>query len=112
MAILTPTAVSRAGNPLTSTAASAGGDSFPNTGKEFLVIKNGGAAAITVTLDIQQTVDGQAVTDKTVSVAAGATVLIGPFPTGIYNDANGRVNITYSSVTNVTVDVFSLSAVP
>lgn len=107
MAILTAATVSRAGVDVVGAAAGAGGDSFANTGKEFLEVKNGGAASINVTLDIVATLDGQPVTDPVVAVGAGVTKIIGPFPTGIYNDANGRVNVSYSAVTSVTVKVLT-----
>lgn len=110
MAILTVAAVSRAGVDAAGAAADVAGDSFPNTGAEFLLVKNGDAAPINVTLDIKATLDGAAVTDPVVAVAAGATMLIGPFPRGIYNDANGRVSVGYSAVTTVTVKALKLVA--
>lgn len=86
-------------------AASAGGDSFANTGREFLVVKNADATPKTVTIDYVPTADGQAVTDKAIVVTNGTTVIIGPFPPSLYSDAAGRVNVTYSAVTSVTVKV-------
>lgn len=108
-AVLTSTTVTRAGIDVVGVAAAAGGDSFANTGKEFIEVKNGGAGAITVTLDVQTTLDGMAITDPTVSIAAGATKIIGPFPTHIFNDSNSRVNVTYSAVTSVTVKVLTIN---
>jgi hypothetical protein len=70
-------------------------------------VVNGSGAPITVTLDIKPTVDGGEVTDRAVTVAAGARRRIGPFPTSIYNDpATGRAKVTFSSVTSVTVEAF------
>lgn len=106
MATLTVTTVTRAGHDVAGVAATAGagGDEFANTGQEFLEVKNGSGAPITVTLDIKSTVDGAAVTDPTVTVAAGVTKIIGPFPPSIYNDSGtGRAKVTYSDVTTVTV---------
>lgn len=105
MAVLTVQTVTRAGLVVedSGSAAAGGGDSFANDGTVMLIVKNGGGSSITVTLDIQATTDGQAVTDKTVSVTNGKTALIGPFPTAIYNDGNGRTNVTYSGVTSITV---------
>lgn len=109
MATLTVTAVSRAGvaaAPVAATAG-AGGDEFENDGRTLVEVVNGGGAPITVTLDIKSTVDGGAVTDPTVSVAAGARKRIGPFPTGVYNDTTtGRAKVTFSGVTSVTVEAF------
>ena len=109
MAILTTTVLSRAGVDLTGVASDAAGDEWANSGDDYVVIFNGGGAPVTVTLDIQKTVDGTAVTDPTVVVAAGARTMIGPFPPGIYNNpANGRAKVTYSGVTSLTTKVLSL----
>lgn len=106
MALLTSTTITRAGHDIAGAAAAAGGDKFANTGQELVLVKNGhGTDPRTVTLDIRTTVDGQAVTDPTVTVAAGITKAIGPFPT-VYNDTDGNVNLTYSdSAANITVKV-------
>jgi hypothetical protein len=105
MATLTPTSAARTGVDLAGAAAAGGGDQWLNTGKELLTVKNGSGSSINVTLDIQSTVDGAAVTDPVVAVGAGVTKLIGPFPTNIYNDGNGMAKVSYSSATSVTVKV-------
>lgn len=105
MAVLTAETVSRSGVDVAGVAASSGGDEFDNSGSDFVEIKNGGAGSINVTFVTQATVDGEAVADKVVAVPAGTTKIIGPFPKGIYNNANGRVQMTYSAVTSVTVKV-------
>lgn len=106
MAVLTATSLVRTGiNPVPSTAADVAGDSVANPGGDIaFIVKNASGSSINVTLDIRAAgPDGATVTDPVVAIAAGATKMIGPFPTGIYNDASGRVNITYSDVTTVTV---------
>lgn len=112
MATLTVTEVTRAGVIVTTlTAAAAGGDQFPNTGRELVMFKNGDVAAKTVTLVTGAAgadPDGLAITDKTIVVAAGDTVVMGPFPTGIYNDASGMMNLTYSAVTSCTLKALKL----
>lgn len=109
MAILTVTPLAgKAGITPTFTAANAGGDSFANDGKTWLEVNNGGGASITVTIAVPYTVDGSAVTPPTVTIPAGQRRLIGKFDTTIYNDANGRVAVSYSAVTTVTVNPFSL----
>lgn len=109
MATLTVNTIDRTGANLTDldTAAAGGGDDWANTGIEFLYLNNASGGAIVVTLDIEATVDGQAVTDPTVSVPAGEAMIIGPFPTSIYNDGNDKVSVTYDGVTSLTVGVFS-----
>lgn len=110
MALLTVQTVDRTGYDLAgAVAASSGGDQWDNSGVEGLFVFNGGGGAITLTLDIQQTVDGQLVTDRTISIGAGARFLAGPFPPGIYNDTNGRMNITYSGVASVFVKPFKFT---
>lgn len=108
MALLTVNEITRSGQAVSLVAAAAGGDTFPNTGGEFVIVKNGDASPTTVTLDIKATLDGQPVTDRTVSVAAGAEVAIGPFPTNHYNDANQEVALTYSKITALTVGAFKV----
>lgn len=112
MATLAVTEVSRSGVDIVGAAASSGGDEWPNTGREFVLVKNGGGSPITLTLDIKVLVDDDlAVTDPTVSISAGATEMVGPFPPGIYNDAaTGRAKVTYSGVSSVTIKVVSLAA--
>lgn len=106
MAVLTATSLVRTGiNPVPTTAADALGDEVANPGGDIaFIVKNDSVSSITVTLDIRAAgPDGAAVTDPTVTVGAGATRMVGPFPTGIYNDASGRAKITYSDVTTVYV---------
>lgn len=85
-------------------AAAAGGDYFANDGKTFLECKNASAGIITVTID-SPTLCNQGATHDVV-VAVPVTTghrMIGPFARGRFNDANGRVQVTYSGVTTFTV---------
>lgn len=111
MATLTVTDLVATGITYTLAAAAVGGDEFSNSGKEFVIIANASVGSITVTIVTQQTFSGLALADQTVAVGAGVTKLIGPFPTQLYNDANARVQLTYSGVTTLTVGAFRLSAV-
>jgi len=110
MATLTVNTVTRTGVLYAVVAAAAAGDQFANDGRTLVAVYNShGTASRTVSIDVQQDVDGQDPPSRTVTVAAGETRLIGPFPTGIYNDANGRVQLTYSdSAANTYVGVFKL----
>ncbi len=102
---LTPLVATRAGIAETLSAVDAGlQHSFDNTlGDNLLIVKNGGASPITVTLKIAPVMDGAAVTSKTVSVAAGAQMIIGPFPTGLYNQSDQAVYVDFSASASVTV---------
>ena len=95
---------------------SSGGDEFVNTGEEIVFINNGSGGALTVTFaktsdtDIIDPIFGK-VTKANVATAVGAgkTVAFGPFPIGGFNDANSKVQITYSGVTSLTIDVVKVN---
>src|SRR5262245_20914970 len=109
MAILTVKLTSRSGLDLAgSVAASSGGDQWLSDGTELLWIQNGGAASIVLTLKFNAAVavDGQTPANRTVSVAAGQLLIVGPFPVGEYKDPGGYMNVGYSSVTSLSVLVF------
>lgn len=107
MAVLTPVTVTLAGVADNLVAAAGGGDSFPNNGHTVFVVNNGSGGAITVTFDDPNTPNpgnaSQFNPDVAVSVPAGQRRTIGPFPPFRFNDANGRVNVSYSGVTSLTV---------
>lgn len=113
MAVLTVSQVLITKLAQTLAAAAGGGDSFPNTGKEFLAIKNAGSSiTLTVTASGAACNYGVAAStahDQTITVPNDSVIyLIGPFPTLRFNDNNNRVQLAYSGVTTVTVAVFSL----
>lgn len=84
---------------------------FVNTGKEFLHVKKSGAGACTVTIKTPGTVDGLAVSERTVNVpATTGDVMIGPFPPNIYNapGTNLMEGVTFSEVTGLTAAVVRL----
>ena len=88
---------SLSGLVLTFAAATAGGDSFTNDGNVALVVTNAHAsAARTVTVVSDLTVDGLAVTDNAVVVAAQTTAYIGIFNTSTFGATSPTVQVTYS----------------
>lgn len=109
MALLSAQTPGLAGVAFTPAAADVGGDSFVNTGVEFLYVNNADAAPINVTIDSPGTcsfnVAANAAHDIVVAVPAGEERIIGPFPTGRFNDGNNQAQVTYSAVANVTVAV-------
>lgn len=117
MAVLTVQNTVLAGAVITPVAAAGGGDSFTNTSDETteLMVVNGGGGSINVTIVAQAAtvnVPGYGavpLASEVIAVAAGATKRIGPFPASKFNDANGRVNVTYSGVTSVTVAAVRLA---
>jgi hypothetical protein len=80
------------------TANSTDNHAFDNSGgKKALLIKNGSASPFTATIVTPATVDGMAIPDLAVTVAAGATAIVGPFPDGTYNQSDDTVNVDASA---------------
>lgn len=81
----------------------ANGDTFTNTGKEILYVKNTHATnPLTVTIDAPGQCSfgfaGLAQHDLSVTVPAVSERLIGPFDVNRFNDANGKLTInTFST---------------
>ena len=71
----------------------AGGFRFLNDGKTLLYMEND-AGNMVLTFAIQEMVDGEAVTVKTITVTASENWVMGPFPQEWYNDANGMIIVT------------------
>lgn len=103
MAQLTVESVSLDGSYPAMVSADANGDSFSNGGNEMFKVTNGGATSITVTVKSPLPCNYGYNHDVALSVAAAATVDVGPFPPMRFNDNKGNVNVTYSAVTSVTV---------
>ena len=97
--------IARAGLDLTTlpvTPTATHGNKILNDGKTFLLVKNGSGSPVTVTFNTPGSVDGQAIDDLVVSVAAGKLVAIGPF-TSVFNQSDGYVWAVFSAVTDVTI---------
>jgi len=84
-------------------ACAAGGDAFPNSGNTFIHVKNAHTEAWVVTVDSVKACSQGYDHNSIVSVPAGEERMIGPFPRGRFNDANGKVQITYDGVTALTI---------
>lgn len=93
--------------PLSVSVQATHGNKFWNNGKTFLMITNGSGGDVVVTIDTPNTVDGLAITDKTITIATGQTYAIGPF-TGDYNQSDGYVWFYCDVVTTVTAEAISL----
>lgn len=103
MADLTVQAISLSGINPTFGAAAETGDAFLNSGREYLHVKNGGGAEVTVTIDSQAACNQGFDHNAAVAVPASGERIIGPFPKARFNDANEKVQVAYSDVTGVTV---------
>jgi len=73
----------------------------PNNGSVRLIVVNA-AGSNTVTVTTPNTVDGLAIADLAITLTASKTYLLGPFPTSIYNDGQGRLSFTVSANADVT----------
>lgn len=80
----------------------------------ILLIKNGSGSPITVTLNVQKTYKGYALTSPQFIIAAGAEVALGPIPAEVHvinnagNANNGYILVDFTSVTTVTAAVLSV----
>ena len=108
MATLTVQEITSVGLEASYDSASGGGDDFPNTGREFIHIKNDSGGDITLTVETTITVESLAVTDRTVVITAGEERFVGPFLPKYYNDGNS-VNLSYSGVTSLTLAILKLA---
>jgi len=90
----------------------AAGDNFLNSGIEFIRINNNHASATyTVTVTAQTTTYSfprhgiLTKANTTKAIAAGGSALIGPFKTTVWNDGNGKVQVTYILGTSGTTAI-------
>ena len=104
MAQLAIQQVAETGLAPTFAAAAGGGDTVPTDAgpgkRRFLVVKNGGAGAITATIDSIQACSQGFDHNGGGSVPAGGERWYGPLTTERYG---GLAAVTYSGVTSVTV---------
>lgn len=116
MATLSVQTLSETGTAaLTFTAATETGDEFPNAGRQCFVVKNAGAetdvivtATKVVTSESIPSFGDMTKTASTVTVTAGNTGYLGPFPVRSFNADDGVVEITYNQVSSVSVAVIEL----
>lgn len=118
MANITPSKITESGtsSSMTACAVGSGGDSFSNSGQEFIRIQNThGSVAYSIKITVQKTSINHpqyGVLNKSNiynSIASpGSTgansILIGPFPQGAFNDATSKVIIKYKTLGTGTTD--------
>lgn len=78
------------------------GNYFINSGHEFLFVENTGGTSVTVTIDYVADKYGRD-GEKTVTVAAGTTKVIGPFNKDLYNQAGEQVHVDVSAACDLCV---------
>lgn len=98
---VTPQRVDVLATAVTLEPANVLGNSLALDARRVLLVRNGSAAAVTVTLPTTATVEGLIVPDRTVSVPAAADRFIRLSGNSVQTD--GTVSVNYSAVTSVTV---------
>jgi hypothetical protein len=106
MANLTIQSVTRAGIAGALAAAAGGGDTYDNTGEEWIEVNNGHSSPQTVYVALYA--DGQTIVQGlSYAIPNGERRLIKPLPMNPYtNPSDGRVHLTYSGVTSLTIGIF------
>jgi hypothetical protein len=89
--------------PITPDAANGNKVRFHPT--MWVEVNNSSGSPITVTIHVTRVMDGQAATDRTVTINAGARKKIGPFAAD-YLQIDRYVWLTFSAVTSVTIGAF------
>ena len=74
-----------------------------NNGRVFIWVRRTSTAASQLTITTEQTVEGLAVADRNVTlpVVSGALWEGGPYDPRVYNDADGKMSVEFSSVDGV-----------
>ena len=91
---------------------SGNGIQWLNNGRQVAVVINTAGSALTVTQVVGKTVAGVTPTAPTTEVAltSGISVL-GPYPPGQWNDADGYMKLDFSATTNAKVVLLELPTV-
>lgn len=106
MTELTVTPVAKTGTEPTLAAADANGNSFSNSGRELLVVTNGGAGSVDLTLDSQRKSNQDQDNNVVSSIGAGETRLFAGITTKRFDDGSGKANLSFDSVASVTLGAF------
>ena len=105
---LTVQPIIRTGLTASYSDATTGGIAFANEGRSVVHIKNGSGATTTLTIVTPGTVDGLAISDRTVQIAAATEEFIGPFQPGIYNQSTDVVHVDISTASTTSIAVMSI----
>lgn len=111
MADITPQVIVAEGIVRSHEGCASGGDAFVNSGRHYISVINAHAAdPRTVTVNSQVNCNQGVDHDVAVVItAAQDEKIFGPFPKDRFNDADGKVQITYSdSAADLTIAVFEL----
>lgn len=114
---LTTGPITRAGRAVAPVAVTVDGDVI-DANNTILLVDNSGASPATVTVLATATQDGLDVEDQVISVAAGTTLLMGPWPMRTFGQLSGaiesgaddtdRVYVDYSTTTDLASQALTL----
>lgn len=99
---ITVTEVTRSGvvQPSQQSGDASNGMALPwNDGRILLELSSQTGTTI-FTFPIPVLVDGQTPASKTVTCTVGQVKVVGPLPTGVYNQSDGTVNVDMDNTTN------------
>lgn len=88
------------------------GHQFVNSGEEFVLVKNANAGTVVLTIKTPQTVQGLAVTERTITMLTMEDAYIGRFTKSLYDQASpdaGKVHLDFDIQANVTLEVFRVA---
>lgn len=86
--------------------AVAAANAIPNNGNLVLHIKNGSGASVNATIVGVAQVDGQNVPNRVVAVPAGGERIISQINPGLFNFADGTIEVDFSAIATVTMAVY------
>ncbi len=92
------TPVSADAADITFAAMELAGDTFANTGKEIILVRNDDAGAVTLTITSQVDTFNRLGTISAYPIGAGEYAAFGPFPVSGWNDSSGNLNLLASDV--------------
>jgi hypothetical protein len=84
------------------------GNNFVNDGHTWLFLSNTSGTPVTVIVPVTATVDDDisGLPPRQGTVQPNQTLILGPFTTNLYNDANGNASFTLSSAIQISLVSF------
>ena len=107
MALINSQSIIEGGLITTITSLGATSNTFTNSGKEFIYIKNGSGSSITVTVvtevtSVENNIYGVlSKSNSVLTVESGAIAIMGTFPVTSYNAADSIVTFTVSAYASI-----------
>lgn len=107
--VVTATKISSAGSDISTlptTPTGTHGNKILQDGRSWLEVNNAGAVPLTVTLNANVTIDGTALGNKSITVAAGKRYII-DLKNPAYTQSDGYVWVTCDVTASITIAAYS-----